>query len=193
VTAATTDDSDERLLRAAAGGDAHAFEDLLARYRDRLLAVVRLRLGPRSLWVEDVAQEIFLQVHRGAPRFERRSTVRTWLFGVAINVCREHLRRERRSMANGHDQPDEAVLAELPATSLDPLMCLERTERDALIREAMSTLGARHRLVLHLRETEDMTYAEMAEVLQVPIGTVRSRVHNARAALAQALIDRFGR
>jgi RNA polymerase sigma-70 factor (ECF subfamily) len=72
-------------------------------------------------------------------------------------------------------------------------MCLERTERDALIREAMSTLGARHRLVLHLRETEDMTYAEMAEVLQIPAGTVRSRVHNARAALAQALVDRLGR
>jgi RNA polymerase sigma-70 factor (ECF subfamily) len=191
VTAVTTNDSDERLLRAAAGGDVRAFERLLARYRDRLLAVVRLRLGPRSLWVEDVVQEISLRVHRAAPRFEGRSTVKTWLFSVAINVCREHLRRERRHTTYGHDQPDEAVLAELPSTSLDPLMCLERAERDTLIRDAMSTLGASHRLVLHLRETEDMTYAEMAEVLQVPVGTVRSRVHNGRAALAQALTNRL--
>ena len=193
MTASTTDNSDRQLLRAAAGGDIHAFEDLLARYRGRVLTLVRHRLGPRSLWVDDVAQEIFLQVHRGAARFEGRSTVKTWLFGLALNVCRAHLRRERRSGINDLVRHDDGVLADLPSASLDPLMGLERAERVALIREAMGALSATHRLILHLRETEEMSYAEMAHVLQVPIGTVRSRVHNARAALAQALTARLRR
>jgi RNA polymerase sigma-70 factor (ECF subfamily) len=192
VSALTTD-SDERLLRSAADGDTHAFEDLLARYRDRVLALVRQRLGTRSLWVEDVTQEVFLQVHRGAARFEGRSSARTWLFALALNVCRDHLRRERRRWFSNGDQRDDTVLADLPSASLDPLMSMERAERDALIRRATTALSADHRLVLHLRETEEMSYAEMADVLQVPVGTVRSRVHNARATLARALADRLRR
>jgi RNA polymerase sigma-70 factor (ECF subfamily) len=185
-----TGDSDERLIREYARGDERAFGYLLERYRNRVVTLVRCRLGSRSLWVEDVAQDVFLQIHRSARRFEGRSAFKTWLFGVALNVCRDHIRRERRAGGTGAvEAEDDGTLALLPAESLDPLELLERTERDALIRSAIERLSAAHRTVLQLRDWEEMTYDEIAQVLAVPVGTVRSRLHNARAALAQALAN----
>jgi RNA polymerase sigma-70 factor (ECF subfamily) len=75
------DDADAQLLRAHARGDPHAFGDLLARYRSRIVHLVRCRVGAGSLWVEDVAQDVFVQVHRKAATFEGRSSVKTWLYG----------------------------------------------------------------------------------------------------------------
>ena len=182
------DDHDARLLRAHASGDPQAFCDLLDRYRNRILQLVRCRVGAGSLWVEDVAQDVFVQVHRKAATFEGRSTVKTWLYAVAINVCRDHQRHQRRAP---HPAPlaIDAIepLAELPDTSLDPLEQIEQQERATLVREALETLSEAHRTVLYMRDHEDMTYEQMADALGVPIGTVRSRLHNARAALADVL------
>jgi RNA polymerase sigma-70 factor, ECF subfamily len=185
-----TGDSDERLIREYARGDERAFGHLLERYRNRVANLVRCRLGSRSLWVEDVAQDVFLQVHRGARSFEGRSAFKTWLFGVALNVCRDHIQRERRVAGTGAvEADDDRTLAFLPGESLDPLELLERAERDALIRSAIERLTPTHRTVLQLRDWEEMTYDEIAQVLAVPVGTVRSRLHNARAALAKALAN----
>jgi RNA polymerase sigma-70 factor (ECF subfamily) len=185
------DDADAQLLRAHARGDPHAFDDLLARYRSRILHLVRCRVGASSLWVEDVAQDVFVQVHRKAGSFQGRSSVKTWLYAVAINVCRDHQRHERRS-PQAAPVSIEAVepLADLPDGSLDPLERLEQQERERLVREAFETLGAAHRTVLYMRDHEDMSYEQIADALAVPIGTVRSRLHNARAALADALGQR---
>ena len=128
-------DSDEQLIRRYIRGDKCAFGHLLARYRQRIVTLVRYRLGSRSLWVEDVAQDVFLQVHRKAPSFEGRSTFKTWLFGVALNVCRDHLRRERRAIhVITIEGEGDAALETLPCESLNPLEMLERTDRDALVR-----------------------------------------------------------
>jgi RNA polymerase sigma-70 factor (ECF subfamily) len=188
VAASSPGDSDERLIRQYALGDRRAFAHLLDRYRQRIVTLVRCRLGARSLWVEDVAQDVFLQVHRKAQSFEGRSTFKTWLFSVALNVCRDHLRRERRAVHSSTiEGDDDGTLAALPCESLDPLEMLERTERDALIRGAIERLTPANRIVLQLRDWEEMSYDQIAVVLAVPVGTVRSRLHNARAKLAQEL------
>lgn len=185
------DDVDARLLRAHAGGDPQAFADLLARYRDRVLNLVRCRLGTRSLWLEDVAQDVFVQVHRRAASFEGRSSVKTWLYSVAINVCLDHQRHERRRGAGAVDLEGPEPLAQLPDSSLDPLEQLEQQRRDALVRAAFDDLPPGYRMVLHMREREDMSYQQIAVALDVPIGTVRSRLHNARAALGELLASRL--
>ena len=182
------DDSDAELLRAHARGDPHAFGDLLARYRSRILHLVRCRVGTGSLWVEDVAQDVFVQVHRRAGTFQGRSTVQTWLYAVAINVCRDHQRHQQRAPQAAAVPLDTVEpLADVPDESLDPLEQLEQQERDRLVRDAFDTLSAAHRTVLHLRDHEDMSYEQIADALSVPVGTVRSRLHNARAAMADAL------
>ncbi|HYV86886.1 MAG TPA: sigma-70 family RNA polymerase sigma factor [Patescibacteria group bacterium] len=182
------DDSDEALFRAYAGGDEAAFVRLLERYRNRVAHLVRCRLGPRSLWVEDVAQDVFVQVHRGARRFEGRSSFKTWLYAIALRVCRDHRRRQRTAADRSAIEFEEGPgLAALPDLSLDPLQSLVRGERSALVRAAVERLGPAHRTVLQLRDGEDMSYEEIARLLAVPVGTVRSRLHNARAALAREL------
>ena len=185
---AAAEDPDAQLLRAHARGDPHAFADLLARYRASILHLVRCRVGGGSLWVEDVAQDVFVQVHRKAATFEGRSSVKTWLYAVAINVCRDHQRHQRRAPSAGAADPDGVEpLLQLPDTSLDPLEQLEQQERGVLVRAAFDELSPAHRTVLYMRDHEDMSYEQIAGALGVPLGTVRSRLHNARAALAETL------
>ena len=185
------DDVDARLLRAHARGDPQAFGNLLERYRNRILHLVRCRVGAGSLWVEDVAQDVFVQVHRKAGTFQGRSSAKTWLYAVAINVCRDHQRQERRAPQAVPVALDAVEpLTEPPDLSLDPLEQLEQRERDRMVRDAFETLSAAHRTVLYLRDHEDMSYEQIADALAVPIGTIRSRLHNARAALTDALGQR---
>ena len=181
-------ESDEALFRQYTGGDEGAFVRLLERYRHRVAYLVRCRLGPQSLWVEDVAQDVFVQVHRVARTFQGRSSFKTWLYGIAMNLCRDHHRRQRTAPdCRTIDGEGDDALDALPDGSLDPLQRLERDELAALVRAAVDRLTPAHRTVLQLREGEDMNYDEIAHVLAVPVGTVRSRLHNARAALAKEL------
>jgi RNA polymerase sigma-70 factor (ECF subfamily) len=186
-------DSDEYLLRRHIDGDTRAFEELLERYRQPVVNLVRSRLGHNSPWLEDVAQDVFLQLHRSARSFECRSTFKTWLFRLTLNVCRDHLRRERRNGDVLTQAVDDSQLDLLPCDSLSPLEMLERTERETLIRGAIQELGPMHRVILQLRDLEELTYDDIAEVLDVPAGTVRSRLHNARVALAKSLSALFRR
>lgn len=181
--------SDEALFRDYMGGDERAFVRLLERYRNRVAYLVRCRLGPRSLWAEDVAQDVFVQIHRSARSFQGRSSFKTWLYAIAVNVCRDHLRRQG-TIADwrARDAEADGTLAALPDESLDPLQKLEYDERSALVRAAIERLTPTLRVVLQLRDGEDMNYDEIALVLAVPVGTVRSRLHNARAALAKELL-----
>ena len=178
--------SDERLLAEYVAGDESALSRLIEQHGPGVSRFARRQLGSRHSWADDVTQDVFVTVARAARRFAGRSTFRTWLFGIALNVCRDYLRRER------HTASDE-VLAVVPDASLDPLQRLERDERLRHVRAAVRGLTPQHRLVLRLRDAEDMSYDEIARVLGVPVGTVRSRLHNARAALASALTESIGR
>jgi RNA polymerase sigma-70 factor (ECF subfamily) len=183
------DSSDEALFRDYMGGDERAFVRLLERYRNRIAYLVRCRLGPSSLWAEDVAQDVFVQVHRSARSFQGRSSFKTWLYAIAVNVCHDHLRRQGTTADwRARDAEADGSLAALPDESLDPLQRLEHDERSALVRVAIERLTPTLRVVLQLRDGEDMSYDEIAHVLAVPVGTVRSRLHNARAALAKELL-----
>ena len=184
------DSSDEALFRDYMGGDERAFVRLLERYRNRVACLVRCRLGPSSLWAEDVAQDVFIQIHRSARSFRGRSSFKTWLYAIAVNVCRDHLRRPGKTAdSRAREAEADGSLTALPDESLDPLQRLEHDERSTLVRAAIERLTPSLRIVLRLRDGEDLTYDEIAHVLAVPVGTVRSRLHNARAALAKELLD----
>ena len=185
----TVDSSDEALFRDYMGGDERAFVRLLERYRNRVAYLVRCRLGQSSLWAEDVAQDVFVQIYRSARSFRGQSSFKTWLYAIAVNVCRDHLRRLGTTADwPARDAEADGALAALPDESLDPLQRLEHDEHSTLVRAAIERLTPAFRIVLQLRDGEDMTYDEIAHVLAVPMGTVRSRLHNARAALAKELL-----
>jgi RNA polymerase sigma-70 factor, ECF subfamily len=181
----TLADSDTTLLEAGLRGDQGALSRLFERHRSSLFAFVSRRLGRRRDWAEDVLQDVYLTICCTTRRYEGRSAVTTWLHGIALNLCRERVRREN------HAAPEDRKLEALPDVSLDPLQSLVRAEREAVVRDAVAGLSGMHRRVLRLRDHEGLAYEEIGRTLGVPIGTVRSRVHNARAALARALAARL--
>ena len=164
--------SDEVLMLAFQQGSREAFDELYIRYRGPLYGFFRRRLNS-ELRAEDLAQETFLVVIRGAERYEPRALVRTYLYAIALNL----LMSERRKHA--HDGPDIDSIAE-PA---------ERgcTERELWLREGLEKLDEKEREILMLREYEHLSYSEIAELMQLPLNTVRSRLFRARMALKDNL------
>ncbi len=166
--------TDRELLALINEGDREAFRLLYSRYADRLYRYAVLRLGDEAA-AEDVVQEVFLSVWQGAAAFEGRSSVATWLFGVAHNKVGEALRgRARVGLLRGGPDSDEAVT---DASKDERLWVLE----------ALRSLDEDHREVLFLAYYADLDTREMAAVCGVPEGTIKSRLFHARRRLAERL------
>jgi RNA polymerase sigma-70 factor, ECF subfamily len=180
------DQPDEDLARRFATGETLAFDELVLRHRDAVYRFVRSRLGVDRRDAEDLTQNVLLEVYRCLGRFEGRSRLRTWILGVAANVCRQ---RRRSSEAGRVEVGIEAeALLQLPDVRPGIESVLERQRIQEFIRAAIDDLGPEHRTVVLLRDIEGLSYAEIAVILEVPLGTVRSRLHNARATLAARLM-----
>jgi len=164
--------SDEVLMLAFQRGSREAFDELYVRYRSPLYGFFRRRLNGEGR-AEDLAQETFLVVIRSAERYEPRALVRTYLYAIALKL----LMSERRKRAQ--DGPDIDSVSEPAAHG--------STERDFWIREGLRKLDDTEREILMLREYEQLSYGEIAEVLQMPLNTVRSRLFRARKALKEHL------
>lgn len=184
---ARADLSDEALIARAAAGDAAAFEALMRRYQAQVFHFVRWQRGVTERSAEDITQEVFLQLYRVAGQFRGGARFRTWFYTLARNVCRNHQRTlRRRAPERWYALPEEA-LAGLPDRGPGPQVRCEHGEAQRVIGAALARLPAWQREVLVLREWQDLSYAEIAEVLAVPVGTVRSRLHKARETLMALL------
>jgi RNA polymerase sigma-70 factor (ECF subfamily) len=172
--------ADLELVRRISAGDERAFEALYARHAQSLLAYAQRLLGERGA-AEEALQDTFVALWRGADSFEERSTVRTWLFGICR---RQALQRLRRRTAPA--QPIESA-PELPSDAPNPDAVVLARADAAAVAAALATLSAIHREVLDLVFGAELSHAEVAEVLGIPVGTVKSRLFHARAALARAL------
>lgn len=175
---------DEALVERARRGDRDAFTDLVLRYQDELYTMA-LRILGRHADAADVVQETFLRAFTNLPRL-RGASVRAWLFRVGINASRDVLRRQVRRPAMPLERDDGSVI-ELPDPALGPEASAELRERSQLVRDGLLQLSDDFRTVLVLRDVNDLSYEEMAGALRIPVGTVKSRLNRARAALADAL------
>jgi len=186
---AAPDASDEELASRFVAGDHGAFDELVRRHRNGIYRFVRWHLGAPGGEAEDVTQDVLIEVFRCLPRYEGRSRLRTWMLGLAHNVCRQRRRGSsgaRRAFVVA-DATDEVLRTVADATAdLDAL--LARREVQVQVRSAIERLGPEHRDVVLLREIEGLSYGEIAGVLQIPVGTVRSRLHNARVELGACLL-----
>jgi len=180
-------ETDEALAAAAASGGA-AFDELFRRYAPRVRHFVAWQTGGGEDAVEELTQEVFFQVYRSLPRFAGRSTFRTWLYALAGNVCRHHVRRRKRRLHwFASPEEDGPAIDEMPDLAPTVVERLARRELHGEVRKQVARLPTPYRSVLLLRDWEDLSYAEIAEVLAIPVGTVRSRLHQARSRLAAAL------
>ena len=174
--------SDEALAAAANAGDRAALEALLARHVDRVHAICR-RITGHPEDALDATQEALVAVTRGLHRYDGRSLFTTWLYRVATNAALDELRRRKR-------RPEPAELDDDRARPVGPggpaaveSVVAARLDVDA----ALAALSPEFRAAVVLRDLCDLDYAEIAELLDVPIGTVRSRIARGRAAIADHL------
>jgi len=170
--------SDEQLMLDFQQGSREAFIELFERYREPMYGFFRRRLNEAAR-AEDLAQQTFLAVLRGVSRYEPRALFRTYLYGIALNLLAAERRKKAREGTRAEDPAEQPVI----------------TDREASlwVRRAIEKLDADAREVLLLREYEQLSYAEIAALLRVPVNTVRSRLFRARMALKELLVPQQGR
>lgn len=173
------EDPDADLLVAAQAGDRDALDALLRRHQDRLHAVCRRVTGDPTDAL-DALQESMIAIVRGLPRFDGRSRVSTWMYRVATNACLDELRRQRRRPTDPLPEHEATVAGGPPGLS-DTVA--DRRDID----QALSQLPVEFRAPVVLRDLLGHDYAEIADILGLPPGTVRSRIARGRAALARSL------
>lgn len=171
---------DAALIDLALGGDAAAFGWLVRRYQDRLYTSLVHVSGSRDE-AEDVVQDAFVQAFLKLRSFERQSTFYTWLYRIAFNTA---VSRRRKRRVEGSVEQVRASVGDEPADRCErPEEQVLRQERAELLARALEGLSDEHRAILILREMEGCDYEQISQILDLPVGTVRSRLHRARAHL----------
>ena len=178
---------DHRLIAATLQGDTAAFGELVRRYQDRLYNTV-FRLVDNAEDAQDVVQDAFLNAYQALGHFKGDSLFFTWLYRIAVNTAIS-LKRKQRVVVR-MDASREAGAALEPADDSElsrPGHALEQAELERRVQNALSRLSPEHRAVLIMKDMEGQKYDTMAEILGVPIGTIRSRLHRARLELRELL------
>jgi RNA polymerase sigma-70 factor (ECF subfamily) len=174
---------DVRLVAAANLGDRAALDTLLRRHQGRIYALCR-RMTGNDADAYDATQEALLAICRGLPRFDGRAAFTTWMYRVATNACLDELRRRGRRPAPV-DHREVAPTAHAPTSTA--AAGVEDVHRRIEIDAALATLPHEFRVAVVLRDLCELDYAEIAEVLDIPAGTVRSRIARGRSAMARVI------
>ncbi|MCY2979811.1 MAG: sigma-70 family RNA polymerase sigma factor [Planctomycetota bacterium] len=172
------------LIQSALAGNSSSFEVLVTRYQDRLYTAMISVVGSADE-AEDVVQESFIQAYLKLDTFQQNSRFFTWLYRIAFNYALARRRRNRGHLSL--EQGREIAGTDPVSKAESPDNRMSRSEDVQLVHRALAELSEDHRAILVLREMEDMAYEEIAEVLKISIGTVRSRLNRARFALRQQL------
>lgn len=183
----------QELVARAKAGDSDAFAQLVEDNQDRVYSLA-LRMVSNPEDAADLAQEAFLSAWRALDSFQGDAAFSTWLYRLTSNLCIDFLRREKRKRAAGSilyldATEEEEASIDLPDHGSDPHRQLERSEVREQIGAAMAALSPEHRQVLSLREVSGLSYADIAAILNVEEGTVKSRIARARNALRKKLLE----
>jgi RNA polymerase sigma-70 factor (ECF subfamily) len=178
---------DRRLIAESLRGQTAAYGVLVRRYQDRLFnTVYRLLDSPED--AQDVVQESFISAYQSLASFKGDSQFFTWLYRIAMNAAISLRRRKRATVSLDTGSKHDIVIDPLDQSrDNQPGDAMERREEESKLQSALSRLSAEHRTVIVLKDIDDMRYEDIAEVLDVPIGTVRSRLHRARLELRELL------
>jgi RNA polymerase sigma-70 factor, ECF subfamily len=180
-------DGDERgaedhlLIQCFLAGEQAAFDRLVERYYQRIDRLAQ-QVVRNPMAAEDITQEVFLRVYRGLRRFRGEASFYSWLYRITINLCLNYLRHQENRASTAQDSDAAA----LPAVA-DPSLVLEAQERERLIRSAIDALPAHYRVAIILRDLEGLSYQEIAAILDIPLGTVKSRINFGKGLLRKAL------
>jgi len=190
---------DHTLVQRARSGDERAFRLLVERYQKKVYAVALGMVKDREEAM-DVVQEAFVKVHRSLDTFKADATFYTWLYRITVNVCIDVIRR-RGAMRSDSVEFDERIGHDLAEANLgavssqlgsNPEKSVLQRELGDKIQEALEQIPEKHRAILLLRELDGLSYEELAQVLEIPKGTVMSRLFHARAKVQKLLSESLG-
>ena len=176
--------------------DESAFNELVVTYERRVYGLVFRMLGRRDE-AEDLAQEVFVQVFKAIDQFRGESKLSTWIYRIAVNLCKNRTKYNQRRHSSEQDDID-AMAERVPMTAARaatvgdvsrPDELVEGMQLEEIVKRAIQKLDPEFREALVLADVEDMPYEEIAQITNVPVGTVKSRIHRARAQL-KALVEK---
>ena len=193
-----SEDTDKALVRRVQAGDSRAFDLLFMRYQHRINSLVS-RYVRSAEDVEDITQDAFIKAYRALPRFRGESAFYTWLYRIAVNTAKNHLASSSRRLQEVEIETDGSETGQVAQALADPdgpEGALRSDQLRQAVDHAISALPADLRSALTLREFDGLSYAQIADVMDCPVGTVRSRIFRAREsvdAAIQPLLDRGGK
>jgi RNA polymerase sigma-70 factor, ECF subfamily len=184
--------ADTALIRRCQANDAAAFNEIVSRYKNRVHNYVCRMVGP-GVDAEDLTQETFVRAYTSIHSFQSRASLNTWLYRIATNLCIDFVRKRNRikaltislQMDEGDEESD--VERELPDERFDPQYRFLNKELGAQLQVALGSLPDKLRTVVLLHDIEGLPYEEIAQIVDCPLGTVKSRLFNARASLREKL------
>jgi len=186
---------DARLLRGLRSGIEEAYEELLAKYQQPVYGMVYRLLGNQNDAC-DVVQEVFLKVFRGVGSFREKSSLRTWIYRIAVNEAHNHRRwfsrHCKREVAIDGDECDHGQAYDFATDpGRSPFECVADRETRQLVDSALKNINPTFSAAVVLRDIADLSYEEIAEILDVSLGTVKSRILRGRGALRRELNQRL--
>jgi len=176
------------LVRRCLAGDEKAYRDLVEMYQPRIYSLA-LRMVRRAEDAEDVVQETFVRMFRALDRYDPTRPFGAWLFSIASRLCIDQLRRRKLQPISltQRDRDDEEYEIEVVDPGIRPDEATARNEEEERTRVLIDSLPPHYRIVVLLRHQQDLAYEEIAEALHLPLGTVKARIHRARALLKERL------
>lgn len=183
---------DKKLIEKAAGGDVEAFEKIIEEYQNIVYSIA-LRMSGNETDAFDMAQEVFIKLYRNLSKFDGRSKLSTWIYRVASNTCLDELKKRKRirdntkSLNEEFETADDNVVLEIKDTKPLPEEEIENSEIKETLNSAILKLSDQHKEVIILRDIEGFSYEEIADITKNSVGTVKSRLSRARAALRKIL------
>lgn len=185
-------DADARLVLRCQANDAAAFNEIVARYKNKVYNYICRMVGAAAD-AEDLAQETFVRAYMSIHSFQSRASLNTWLFRIATNLCIDYLRKGRRAKAmtatpcREITEEENDAVSDLPDERFEPQRSLLSKELADHLDRALQTLPEKLRTVMLLYDVEGLSYEEIAQIVDCPLGTVKSRLFHARAALRAKL------
>ncbi len=186
---------EQKLIEGLKRSESKAYSELYREYAEKIGGIARSYLGVDD--VEDVVQEVFIKIYKNIKKFRGDSSLSTWVYRITVNVCKDMLgkkQRRREILTNFGEQEDEDTKSNIrePVDDSMPSDELMKTLSAEEIAKAIDSLSKEDKLLINLREIEGMSYEQIAEIMDKPVGTVKSRLHYARERLKNILEDKLG-
>lgn len=186
---------EENLIKRCKNGDRDAFNELVLEYQDRVINLAYNLLSDRDD-AYDAAQETFIKIYRNIGSFRGDSSFITWVYRITSNVCKDLLRKRMKQSntvsLSPADESGESQFTDIKDDRRTPEECLEATELQREVRQALSELKKEYREIIVYCDMEQMSYEEVSKILECPMGTIKSRLNRARNALKNNLLKKSG-